>query len=442
MVCFSLFSSKSGCSDTCMRSTYIRRGKQSRINSGLFCAVALCIFLLLNCAEKPAVSFDEGLALYCQNKLEQALPIFEGVVERDGNDPDALAWLAETYRRLGRFDRAVALAEKAIGIDPCHSFSHTILGDAYNPMYSSWEKTNRDRAWNHLLKAVECDSTDGNAWLLIWTGAIYRKDRDLERKALHAFIETGILTPAVISYNRWMMRHLPENAILLTNGDMDTYPAVAIQEVENYRPDVAIVNYSLLNTPWYARYVRDRYGIQLPLSDSQLDSLEPYQTEDGTLITKANQIMKGWLEKRRSGTLPSPIAIAVTVSDLSFADDSQDHLVMMGAFHLWLPSPAENPVDTTAMRESLAGIDPDDFAGSFTSPDDRSSVRIATTDRIVTNITELALRYSKALLDSGRPAEAYEMLTWAGQLENNTILGPVLSKQIEPLKETARQQME
>ncbi len=388
------------------------------------------------------VGLEEGLALYRQNKLEEALPIFQGVVERDDSNPDALAWLAETHRRLGQIDTAVEMAKKAIEIDPCHSFSHTILGDAYNPMYGRWEKSDRDRAWDHLLKAVEYDSTDGNAWLLIWTEAIYRGDRDLERKAVHSFIETGILTPAILSYNRWMLRHLPESAILLTNGDMDTYPAVAIQEVENYRPDVAVVNYSLLNTPWYARYVRDRYGIGLPFSDSQLDSLEPYRAEDGTLITKANQIMKGWLEERRSGALPNPIAIAVTVGDLSFARDSQDHLVMMGAFHLWLPEPAENPMDTTVMRESLAGIDPDDFAGSFVSPDDRSSVRTATTNRIVTNITELALSYSRTLLESGRSPEAYEMLTWAEQFENNTILGPVLSEQIEPLKETARQQME
>lgn len=442
MICFSLFSSKSGYPDTCRRNAYVKRERRARISSGLYWAVVLCIFLLLNCAEKSGDSLDEGLALYRQNKLEQALPIFEGVVERDTNDPDALAWLAETYRRLGRFDRAVEMAEKAIKIEPCHSFGHTILGDAYNPMYSSWGKTDGDRAWDHLLKAVECDSTDGNAWLLIWTGAIYREDPDLERKALRTFIETGILTPTVLSYNRWMLRHLPENAILLTNGDMDTYPAVAIQEVENYRPDVAVVNYSLLNTPWYAKYVRDKYGIQLPFSDGRLDSLKPYQTEDGTLIKTANQIMKGWLEKRRSRALPNPIAIAVTVSDLSFAEDSQDHLVMMGAFRLWLPEPAESPADTTAMRESLAGIDPDDFAGSFASPDDRSSVRAATTDRIVTNITELALRYSKALLESGRPAEAYEMLTWAGQFEKNTVLGPVFSGQIEPLKETAKQQME
>lgn len=411
------------------------------IRFNLFFVILISAFVVLNCADKPVVSLDEGLALYRQNMLEEALPIFERVVEQDKNNPDALAWLAETYRRLGRFDEAVEFAEKAIEIDPCNSFSHTIMADACNPMYSPWEKADRDKAWSHLLKAVECDSTDGNAWLSIWTEAIYRGDRKLEKKALHSFIETGFLTPAILAYNRWMLRHVPKNGILLTNGDMDTYPAVAVQEVENFRTDVAIVNYSLLNTPWYARFVCDKYGIQLPFPDSRLDSLKPYRAEDGTLMTTATQIMKAWLEERRSGALTNAIAIAVTVSDLSFVGDSRDHLVMMGAFHLWQPTPAENPVDMTMLRKSLAGIDPDEFAGSLASAQDRSSVRIAGTNRVVTNITEMALGYSKGLLESGNYLEAYETLAWAEQFENTTELGPCLSEKIEPLKEIARQQM-
>ena len=79
---------------------------------------------------------------------------------------------------------------------------------------------------------------------------------------------------------RDILLSLEPNAIIITNGDNDSFPLWYAQEVEKLRPDVTVALTPYLDMPWYARQLNRRAKIW-NLSDEQLDTI-PYYYEART----------------------------------------------------------------------------------------------------------------------------------------------------------------
>ncbi len=166
---------------------------------------------------------------------------------------------------------------------------------------------------------------------LVWIAYLLK-----EKKAISTIVLVALLAFPVVNFASMFYVHnrhnnytameyafnflnsCEENAILFTNGDNDTFPLWYAQacydsyskkhevvppatgvvpdertmkrllsikslteaQRKGIRPDVAVVNLSLINTPWYIKQMRDKDGVIFGWSDSEIDRLRPFYVQE------------------------------------------------------------------------------------------------------------------------------------------------------------------
>ncbi|HEX3928286.1 MAG TPA: hypothetical protein VHW65_09815, partial [Gemmatimonadales bacterium] len=87
-----------------------------------------------------------------------------------------------------------------------------------------------------------------------------------------------------------LLQSVPQNGILFTWGDNDTFPLWYAQAVEGIRTDVTVVCLALAETPWYLKEMRNgANGVAVhDLSDSVIDNFRPFRPDRDVSITLPN----------------------------------------------------------------------------------------------------------------------------------------------------------
>jgi len=124
----------------------------------------------------------------------------------------------------------------------------------------------------YLEKAISIDPGYTDAWFVLAVQYMTNGDEDRANLALKNVLESGVITDEVMDYNYNMLMSLDRDAVLITNGDNDTYPGWILQRILDIRPDVTIVNRSLLNTDWYPIQVVEQ-GAPRFITSSELEQL-------------------------------------------------------------------------------------------------------------------------------------------------------------------------
>jgi hypothetical protein len=151
-----------------------------------------------------------------------------------------------------------------------------------------------------LERAVELDPTFMDPWFSLVIHYMGRDEKEKVSVALRKILESGIIADEVMDYSYNMFACLEKDAILVTNGDNDTYPGWILTRVVGHRPDIRLVNRSLLNTEWYP-LVLSLEGVPSMITTSELDSLRAAVVEQlkgkGAQISPAGPFGDALLER-------------------------------------------------------------------------------------------------------------------------------------------------
>lgn len=113
----------------------------------------------------------------------------------------------------------------------------------------------------HLQKVYELGEDRIEHIDQVINDAVLSRDIGKRNEALVKKWKAGLLSPGMANYNMNVLKGLSENAILITVGDNDTYPAWFVQ-AQGIRPDVQILNTSLLMVDSYREAVCKELGIE------------------------------------------------------------------------------------------------------------------------------------------------------------------------------------
>lgn len=243
-------------------------------------------------------------------------------IEIDANSSNARAWLnyymAKRYMRftLGHRDSGYYKQLNQIVDD-----MEKAIPETFEYHYARWWNGGNDGTlFHHLERAFELRQDYA---LLSESFTVYYEmhdQRDKLAEFCRKWYETEELPRATLNYQYNVLMSLDKDAILVTAADLDTYPVWMLQHVKNVRPDVAVLNVSLMMSPEYRLRMMEELGLG-----------------GDTGATTIPEFWKSVVESNPA----RPIYFALTV-DLEFVEPFREDLYTVGLANLYSPKRVDN----------------------------------------------------------------------------------------------------
>ena len=233
-------------------------------------AIITCLFNLLLLLVFPG-NFDKGdnskepkkIVSIAQEFYELDYYISQAElwkVEIDKDQSNADAWL--NYYRASRIVNMIGGSEVQQDLNNIYKELANHIDGTYEYHYLSYVNgMMADTLFHHIEKAYELDSDRTEIYSLMINRAVINQDYEGMKEFNSKWMNSGEISQGILAWNYNSLMSLEPNAILLTYGDNDTYPAWMLQQVQELRTDVEVINVNLLRKRNYCDAAFSKCGI-------------------------------------------------------------------------------------------------------------------------------------------------------------------------------------
>lgn len=281
-------------------------------------AFLVCLLITL-CTAAAAIAQPQPVPKLRERGLDKAAYValakeWKQYIDKHGETADALVNLGMAYDYSEEKEAAVIAGRRAVELEPDNPQALAFLGK----MMTIWLE-NDEEALSLLERCVQVAPDYENGLTMLGAVHLKRGDREAAEHTFKTIFDQRVISQPLQDYAFNMLAGLPPGAVLITGGDNDTFPPLALQAGMDFRKDVIVINRSLLNHQTYTRAVfRDHPSIT---PDYDIETHETKIDSDGNATVLSNILIEKMIDEQKA-----PVFIAASANKPYFGFDRELHI--------------------------------------------------------------------------------------------------------------------